>query len=109
MKKIIIFILSALMLTAFSADLFGKGKTVTVTYVVGMHCQNCVNKLTDNLSLLKGVKDFKISLKDKTVVITYDPAKISKAEFERIITKLGYTFQEVVPADSPSTSAGRLP
>ncbi|MCR5018079.1 MAG: heavy-metal-associated domain-containing protein [Bacteroidales bacterium] len=95
MKKIIIALLSALALTFVCAELYAKPKTETVTYVVSIHCQNCVDKLTDNLSFLKGVKDFKISLKDKTVVIKYDPAKIQKSQFEDIMTKLGYTFREL--------------
>ena len=102
MKKIIVALLSVLLLSFVSADLYGKAKKETVTYTVSMHCQNCVNKLTDNLSFVKGVKDLKISLKDKTVVITYDPAKIQKEKFEEMIKKLGYTVEEVAPAAKPA-------
>lgn len=93
MKKILLVLIIALLgVTAFSAMAAKpKVKTETVTYEVNMHCQNCVNKLTDNLSFLKGVVDFKISLKDKTVTIKYNPAKVQESKFVEIIEKLGYT------------------
>lgn len=68
-----------------------KTKTETVTYEVNMHCQNCVNKLTDKLSFLKGVEDCKVTLKDKTVTIKYNPAKVQEKTFVETIEKLGYT------------------
>ena len=103
MKKIIAALLAVLALCFLSTQLFGKVKTEKVTYVVSIHCQNCVNKLTDNLSFEKGVKDFKISLETKTVEITYDPAKVRPDKFEAIMAKLGYTFEKAgteAPADS---------
>lgn len=66
-------------------------KTETVVYVVNMQCQNCVEKLTDRLSFLKGVKDFKISLINKTIIIKFDPSKVEENKFVEIIEKLGYT------------------
>ena len=93
MKKFIIALVLVLVgaaaFSAFAAK--PKPKTETVTYLVNMHCQNCVNKLTDKLSFLKGVEDFKISFKDKTVTIKYDPAKIQEETFVQNIEKLGYT------------------
>ena len=91
-KSIIVIILALLGVVAFSAQAAKpKAKSETVTYVVNMHCQNCVNKLTDKLSFLKGVQDCKVSLKDKTVKIKYDPAKIQEKTFVETIEKLGYT------------------
>lgn len=100
MKKIVIILLFALLgVTAFSAVAAKpKHKTETVTYEVNMHCQNCVNKLTDNLSFLKGVEDFKISLKDKTVTIKFNPAKVQEKTFVETIEKLGYTATKKEPA-----------
>ena len=97
MKKLIIALLLALVsAAAFSAYAAKpKPKTETVTYVVNMHCQNCVNKLTDNLSFLKGVEDFKISLKDKTITIKFNPAKVQEKTFVETIEKLGYTATKV--------------
>ncbi len=99
MKKILYVLLSVLLLAgaAQSASADQKKKTESVTYVVDMDCQNCVNKLTDNLAFIKGVKDLKISLKDKTVLIKYDPAKVEEAEFVKQIQKLGYTVEKLDP------------
>lgn len=103
MKKFII----TVVLTLFSVAAFSstpskpKDKTQTVTYEVNMHCQNCVNKLTDNLSFLKGVEDFKISLDDKTITIKYDSTKIEEKKFVDTIVKLGYTAKKQDPAPEP--------
>lgn len=98
MKKILSLILSALLLAGTAAQAAPAKKTETVTYTVSIHCQNCVNKLTDKLSFLSGVKDLKISLKDKSVMIKYDPAKISEDQFAEQIRKLGYTAEKQTPA-----------
>ncbi len=70
-------------------------KTETVTFTVSMHCKNCVAKITDNLSFLKGVEDLKVSLDEKTVTITYNPAKTDEATLQKAIEKLGYTAEKV--------------
>ena len=97
MKKYIVTLLLMLVSVAAFSTFAAKpkSKTETVTYAVNMHCQNCVNKLTDNLSFLKGVEDFKISLKDKTVTIKFNPSKIQEKTFVETIEKLGYTASKI--------------
>ena len=99
MKKIIAILMPMLVSVASFSVLAQKPKpktkTETVTYIVNMHCQNCVNKLTDNLSFLKGVEDFKISLKDKTITIKFNPAKVQEKTFVETIEKLGYTATKI--------------
>lgn len=75
-----------------------KSKTETVTYMVSMHCKNCVNKITDKISFMKGVKDLKVSLKDKTVTIKYDPAVVQESTLEKTIRDLGYSADKQCPA-----------
>ena len=110
MKKLLVTLVSALLLAgpvtlaanpAAVASFQDKKvkKTTTVTYNVNIHCKSCVNKLTDNLSFLRGVEDLKISLDDKTVSITYDAAKTDEAALVKAIEKCGYTAEKVVPAD----------
>jgi copper chaperone CopZ len=84
--------------TAAASKAKPKSKTETVTYVVSMHCKNCVNKITDKISFMKGVKDLKVSLKDKTVTIKYDPAVVQESTLEKTIRDLGYTADKQCPA-----------
>ena len=72
-----------------------KKKTQTVSFKTSMHCKNCVKKITDNISFEKGVKDLKVSLDDKLVTISYDPAKTDEAALAKAIEKLGYTVETV--------------
>lgn len=97
MKQILLVILAALFL-ACPMVLAAKKKTVTVTYEVSMHCKKCVEKLNDNIAFMKGVEDLKVSLDEKTVTITYNPAKTDEAKLVKAIEKLGYTAKKKAPA-----------
>ena len=110
MKQIITIILSALMLasplamansnlTASSIQQKDKKNNLTVTYKVSMHCENCVEKITENISFLKGVEDLKVSLNQKIVAVTYNPAKTDEATLKKAIEKLGYTAEKLQVPD----------
>ena len=73
-----------------------KAATKTVTFNVSMHCKNCVKKINDNVAFEKGVKDLSVSLDQKTVTVTYDPARTDVAKRKAALEKLGYkvTVQE---------------
>ena len=44
-------------------------------------------------------EDLKVSLDEKTVTVTYDPAKTDEATLQKAIEKLGYTAEKVKPDD----------
>ena len=98
MKKTIIVIITALM--AFSVSLSAgpkkKAELKEVTFSVHLHCENCVNKVQENIAFEKGVKDLKVSLEHQTVYIKYDAAKTSEATLKAAIEKLGYPVAGVV-------------
>ncbi|MBQ0061766.1 MAG: heavy-metal-associated domain-containing protein [Bacteroidaceae bacterium] len=79
-----------MMALCFAIVTFAKGdiKTVVFTPTPQMHCQNCENKIKNNIRFEKGVKTIKTDLKNQTVTITYDSEKTNveklKAGFEKI-------------------------
>ena len=111
MKKTIIAILAAMLAfsasAAYAADTTElsaqilkqakkqKGEVKEVTFLVHLHCANCVKKVEENIAFEKGVKDLKVSLDDQTVYIKYDSAKTSEETLKAAITKLGYPVSGV--------------
>ena len=67
-----------------------KGEVKEVTFLVHLHCENCVKKVQENIAFEKGVKDLKVSLDDQTVALKYDAAKTSEDTLKAAIEKLGY-------------------
>lgn len=100
MKKFLTFIIVASMtvLSAFAADSSADQKKVKkskadlkeVTWNVNLHCENCVEKVTENIAFEKGVKDLKVSLEEGTVYIKYDSSKTSEETLAAAMKKLGY-------------------
>jgi len=119
MKRTILFVLAAMMsfsAVAVAADFSDaveltdkkpkKAKKVKevkeVIFHVHLHCQDCVDKVVENISFEKGVKDLKVTLEDHTVAIKYDPAKTSEETLKAAIEKLGYPVAgKVEPGQKP--------
>lgn len=64
-----------------------------VTFLTSIHCKKCENKIEENLSFEKGVKDLKINLEEKTVHVRYDSTKTDVETLRKAIQKLGYTAE----------------
>lgn len=73
-----------------------KAQLKDVVFHVHIHCNNCVNKIVENISFEKGVKDLDVSLEKQTVAIKYDEAKTSEAVLKAAIEELGYEVHGVV-------------
>lgn len=75
---------------AASAD---AAQTTVLRFAVeGMHCDGCVNAITDTVSRLEGVTACEVSLDEKSAAVTVnDPALAAKITEE--INALGYTAQ----------------
>lgn len=67
-----------------------KGEVKEVTFLVYLHCENCVKKVQENIAFEKGVKDLKVSLEDQTVALKYDAGKTSEETLKTAIEELGY-------------------
>lgn len=96
MKKSEIFLktlFALLVVSIFAVTSYAQKKKVPlqeVTFIVNLHCENCVKKVQENIPFEKGVKDLKVSLDKKTVWIQYSPDKITKEKLAEAIEKLGY-------------------
>ena len=62
----------------------------TGVYATNLHCADCANKVRENLSFMKGVKDLDVSLERQRIQIVYNPLKTGAERFAEIIRKLGY-------------------
>lgn len=67
-----------------------KSEVKTVTFNVNLHCKACVNKVMDNISFEKGVKDMKVDLEKHEITVKYDSTKTSVEKLAAVIEKLGY-------------------
>lgn len=67
-----------------------KGEIKEVTFNVHLHCENCMEKVQENISFEKGVKGLHICLDDQTVSIKYDASKTDEDKLKAAIEKLGY-------------------
>lgn len=87
-------LLAALVLCIFTVSLTAQNKKKAplqeVTFIVSLHCENCVKKVQENIPFEKGVKDLKVDLEEKTVWIQYSPDKTDKEKLASAIEKLGY-------------------
>lgn len=61
------------------------------TPVPKMSCQNCENKIKQNIRFERGVKEIATSLKDQTITIRFNPAKTSTPSLTTAFKKIGYT------------------
>lgn len=98
MKRIITVAILALLTLSVSATAGPRKKAdlKEVTFIVHLHCKDCVNKVQENIAFEKGVKDLKISLEEQTVYVKYDAAKTSEDVLKKEIESLGYPVSGVV-------------
>ncbi len=95
MKKILLAASIALFgLSASAKDKEKISKKDTVAFTVGMHCQGCVNRITNELTYTTGVTDLKVTLDDKTVWVEYKPQKISADSLFNKLKTMGYTVEK---------------
>jgi len=59
--------------------------------VSGMTCTGCETRIEGALTALPGVMKAQASVKDGTVVVTYDPQKVKPEAFQKAIENQGYT------------------
>ncbi|KAL0281219.1 UNVERIFIED_CONTAM: hypothetical protein PYX00_002272 [Menopon gallinae] len=75
----------------FSASLSGEEKSEHVDIIInGMTCQSCVNSIETKIGEVEGIRSIKVTLKNKTGSITYDPAVIDPNKIRYLIEDMGF-------------------
>lgn len=66
---------------------------IQVVFASNIHCANCARKVNENLAFEKGVKDLDVSVSDKTIKVSFDPAKTDTVKLKKAINRLGYSAE----------------
>lgn len=92
-KSILTLMLLMVTMIAMAGDKNTKKVVFTTTPV--MHCENCENKIKNNLRFVKGVTDIETSVPDQAVTVTYNPDKTSVEKIQKGFKKIGYEAKVV--------------
>jgi len=103
--KIIIFIG---LLSIISYDSYGQdeSKIKKIDIKVSLQCEMCKERILNDLSFEKGVKDIEVNIEEKSVVVTYNLDKTTPEKIRTAISKIGYDADDI-PADP--VAYGKLP
>lgn len=95
MKKILLVALMAFVgIGVCPAQKQGK-KTITVVFAAEIDCEQCVNKIMNNIpSLGKGIKDVQADTRTKEITVVYDA---SKNDVEHIVKGFSSLKVKVAP------------
>ena len=92
MKKLVLFFAIMIMaLTVAGKDI----KTLVLTTNPQMHCENCENKIKNNIRCEKGVKSIETDSAAQTVTIVYDADKTTEDAIIQAFAKINYTARKV--------------
>lgn len=98
-KTLLLLAMTLVTLVAMAKDI----KTVVVTTTPQMHCENCENRIKNNLRFEKGVKDIETNIEQQTVTITYDADKTTVEKILKGFEKFNYSAR-VVEDDETDTA-----
>lgn len=92
MKKYLL--MAWLLATAGNMLAKSPADTLTVTTLPQMHCQNCENKIKNNIRFVKGTKKIETSVDDQRVTIIYDGKKAKYEDYIAAFRKIGYEIKK---------------
>ncbi len=88
MKKVLsLFVMAIIAMSAMAKDI----QTIVVTTTPQMHCENCENRIKNNLRFEKGVKKIETNIEQQTVTITYDADKTTVEQLLKGFEKFKYS------------------
>ena len=79
------------LLDALSEEEKSLKYTTVVIFRVGIHCQNCIDRIQKNIPFEKGVKDLKVDMENKEVTVIFNSQKTTVDELINAFNVLGYT------------------
>ena len=82
-----------------------KKQKVVFTTTPQMHCQNCENRIKNNLRFEKGVKLIETSVEQQTVTVTYDDQKTTAEKLLAGFKKFGYEARLLKPGEKVEKKA----
>ncbi len=85
MKSLVAIVFAALLVAVQGAA--SPNDAVTTLHIEGMKCRFCATVVRYVANWIDGVKDAKVSCRDKTAVITYDASKMTPQEIARTLTE----------------------
>ena len=89
-------LLLAVLTICLSATAYAKDiKTVVLTTSPEIHCENCENRIKNNIRFEKGIKEITTDLETKTITIKYDADKTTVEAIIKGFAKLNYTAKVV--------------
>ena len=94
MKKLILLTFALFLAVLTQAQAI---KEVVFTTEPDIHCENCVNKIKNNLRFEKGVKAINPDLNTKLVTIQYDSEKTNPENLIKAFARIKYKATVVEP------------
>lgn len=64
-------------------------------FVTSIHCEKCAEKVIENISFEKGVKDLDVDVESKKVTVTFNTDRTDTVALRKAINRLGYTASVV--------------
>ena len=99
MKKILLFVLMAIITMGFMTAREKKTQNVKTTeFATDIHCEGCSTKIMNNVPALgKGIKDVHINLDNKVVTVTYDTTKNNVEHIINGFKSIGVVAIPIIP------------
>ena len=101
MKRLVVFLMAILPMAFMLSTSEAKPNKQKVVLYVDLHCEDCCNKILQNIpfdkDLKNGVKDLVFDLEAKTVTVTYDANKTDVPALQKAFAKIGKPATTAAP------------
>ncbi len=88
-----------IMMSAFMKPVFAQSDTVRIQ--TSAICEQCKDRIENDLAFEKGIKSSKLDLKTKVVTVVYHTKKTDPQKIREAVTRIGYDA-DTLKADEKS-------